>query len=129
MKVKSKIEKKYPTWSYIPEYRIDFVYSENTYSNYLEGMPSVENGHNERVTSGSIKKAKSLYSNLEPFVYTGNLDTTKVYPYRSNIAYIHDMDRHMLVIWFDNGELDILQSIESIIDDLDFEKNSEEFCF
>lgn len=131
MRVKSKKEKKYtnPDWSHFPEYRIDFIYSENTYSGYLEGMPSMENRHNEMVTNRMINQAKSLYPHLEPFVYTGNLDTTKVYPYRSNIAWLNDMDRHMIVIWFDDGKMDIIQTLESIIDDVNFDKNSEQFDF
>jgi len=131
MIVKSKIEKKYtnPDWSHFPEYRIDFIYSSNTYSGYLEGMPSIENRHNERVTDRMIKQAKLLYPHLEPFVYTGNLDITKVYPYRCNIAWINNLENHMLVIWFDEGKTDIIASLETIIDDINFDKNSEDFGF
>ena len=127
MEVKSKTEVKYPTWTYVPSYQIDFIYSNNTYSGYIEGMPSIENGHNESVVKRMIKQSKLLNPYMEPFVYTGNLDTTKVYPYRCSIANINNLDKHMMLIWFDDGKTDIIESLEAIIDDIDFEKNSEEF--
>jgi hypothetical protein len=130
MRVKSKIEIKYPTWTYTPEYSVGFIYSENTYSGYLEGMPSMENQHNERVIKRITKDAKTFRPyGPEPLLYTGNIDTTKVFPYRANIAYLVEIERHLLVIWFDDGKTDILQSLESIIDDIDFKKNSKEFMW
>jgi hypothetical protein len=130
MRVKSKIEIKYPTLTYNPEYSVDFIYSENTYSGYLEGMPSIENGHNQRVTERIIEKAKTFRPyGPEPFLYTGNIDTTQVFPYRANIAYLVNGERHLLMVWFDDGKTDILQNLESIIDDIDFDKNSEDFMW
>jgi hypothetical protein len=64
---------------------------------------------------------------LKPFIYTGNVDLTKVLPYRANIAWINYMDRHMCLIWFDDGSLDCLKSLGEIIDNIDWVKNSKEF--
>lgn len=129
MKIHTKKEMTFGKITFFPSYNIDFIYSTNTYSGYLEGKPSIENGHNERATEELIKTSKKLYTHLNPFIYTGNLDKSQVFPYRGNIAFFHNMERHMIVIWFDDGILDNIKSLEEIFDNLDFEKNSEEFCW
>jgi hypothetical protein len=133
MKVQSKIQKSWGDFIkeginkyYYDTYRVDFIHSTNMYSGYLEGGPTVAD--NDRHIKRIVELSEKLCW-LKPFIYTGNVDLTKVLPYRANIAWINDMDRHMCLIWFDDGSLDCLKSLGEIIDNIDWIKNSKEFDF
>ena len=95
MQIKSKIEENYHVAKFFKSFYIDFIFSQNIYSGYLEGGPTIED--NEKSIKRLIKKSKQLRPELEPFVYLGNLDENKVYPHKANIAYINDMENHMLL--------------------------------
>ena len=133
MVVKSKIQKSWgdfieegPNKYYYPTFRVDFIHSTNMYSGYLEGGPTVQD--NERHIQRVIELSKKLCW-LEPVVYRGNFDPSIVLPYRANIAWINDLDRHMCLIWFDDGSLDCLESLGEVIDSIDWKANSKEFDF
>lgn len=83
MKITSKKEIQFGNMKFFPSYNINFIYSENIYSGYLEGGPTVDD--NERHIEIHKKRAKSLCNYLTPYLYTGNIDINKVLPYKGNI--------------------------------------------
>jgi hypothetical protein len=97
------------------------------YGGYIEGGPTEKD--NEHHTNRAIVLAKTYYKHLEPIIYRGNLEEGKVLPYVANIAWLDNLEQQMMLIWFTNGEKDIIESLGDIIDDIDWKKNSTEYCF
>ena len=97
------------------------------YGGYLEGMPTLE--HNIGHVAKAVKLAKDYYPNLEPFIYRGDLNENEILPAYVNIAWLDDMDNHMMLIWFTDGKKDIIEGLNDIIDNIDWDKNSIGYCW
>ena len=105
---------------------IDICLSKNIYSGVLGSIPPLS--YNQKSIDRMIKSIKH-HAWPKPLVFTSNLDETQLFPPRGNAAWINDFERQLVIIWFDDGEKNVLNSLEDVLSQIEWEKESEEFSF
>ena len=126
MKIYCKNPVKNSIFEYYNNYNVTSIYSYGTYEGYLEGLPTIED--NEKNINFAIAQANKLFFSSNPFIYTNNINETSILPSRVNIAALNDLENEMCLIWFDDEKMDILESLRSIIDDINWEENSNPYA-
>lgn len=100
----------------------EFIYSENIYAGWMEGMPLPE--HNVMGVNSMLGVAKKLCEWIEPIVIKGESYDTEILPPRGNVAHVVDIvnEKQCLIVWFDTFDLDPRVSLNKILEAFDWSK-------
>jgi hypothetical protein len=120
------------TYNHINENcRYDFLYTTNTYSgffaSYVERLKQEENNIIERFKCFFIDNLN--YKNNTPIVIFKSYENSGILKTRICMAeLISDDCKEIGVIWFDDGKIDIIESLKEIFHKIDW-KEAKEFDY
>lgn len=102
----------------------DFIYSNELYGGFIEGSPDAS--FIASCLNGLKKFAKEKSGCDHIYVHNEPINDKKKLLPVGNVALLDDMDRYLIVIWFDYGD-NPKEALEEIANTINWKKLSKEY--